>query len=70
MARKRVSVTNETSTGRNTDFHDNYTNKDMTRSQFVNAINKGEYPKYYVKNVNGIDTPVSKPDSSTDNNLG
>ena len=39
---KRVTVTNQTSSGRNTKFHDNYTGKDMTRSQFVNQISKAQ----------------------------
>jgi len=70
MSRKRVTVTNETSTGRNTNFHDNYTNVDMTRQQFVNEINKGNYNNYHVSKINGVDTPVSNPDKSTNNNLG
>ncbi len=32
---KRVKVTQENSSGRNTKFHDNFTGKDMTRNQFV-----------------------------------
>lgn len=67
---KRVSVTNQTDTGRNIVFHDNYTNTTMSRQQFVNAINSGIYPKYIVKIINGIPTPVSKPDRTTNNNLG
>ncbi|ALJ30799.1 hypothetical protein AKUA1202_04880 [Apilactobacillus kunkeei] len=67
---KRVSVTDQTDTGRNTAFHDNYTNTNMSRQQFVNAIKNGIYPKYMVKNINGVPTPVSKPDRTTNNNLG
>lgn len=70
MSRKRVTVTNETPTGRNTNFHDNYTNVDMTRQQFVNEINKGNYNNYHVNKINGVDTPVSNPDKSINNNLG
>lgn len=66
---KRISVTSETSTGRNTKFHDNYTGADMTRPQFVNQITAGNYQHYCVKQINGVATPVSKPDSSTNNNL-
>jgi hypothetical protein len=69
MARKRVRVTNENSTGRNEKFHDNYTGADMTRKQFVNEINKGNYSNYHVRKINGVDTPVSNPDKSTNNNL-
>lgn len=62
---KRVSVTRESSTGRNTNFHDNYTGANMTRAQFVRQINNGNYENYHVRNINGIDTPVSNPDSSS-----
>lgn len=70
MARKRITVTNETDTGRNTNFHDNYTDKNMTRNQFVKEINNGNYPNYHVRIINGVETPVSNPDKSTNNNLG
>ncbi len=67
---KRVTVTNQTSSGRNTKFHDNYTGKDMTRSQFVNQIKQGNYDNYHICTINGIETPVSNPDNSSNNNLG
>ena len=69
MARKRVVVTKETSTGRNVGFHDNRTNKDMSRAEFVKKIEQGAYPNYHVRDVNGVKTPVSNPDGSTNNNL-
>ncbi len=67
---KRVSVTHEDSNGRNTHFHDNYTGENMTRSQFVKQIENGSYSNYHVREINGIKTPVSNPDSSSRNNLG
>ena len=67
---KRVTVTNQTSSGRNTRFHDNYTGKDMTRSQFVNQIKQGNYDNYHIRTINGIETPVSNLDNSSNNNLG
>lgn len=67
---KRITVTRESSTGRNEMFHDNYTGQNMTRQQFVNQINKGTYDNYHVRNICGIDTPVSNPDKSSRNNLG
>lgn len=70
MGRQRVSVTRESDTGRNERFHDNYKGTDMTRSQFVREINNGNYENYHVRNVNGIPTPVSNPDSTRNNNLG
>lgn len=70
MARKRVTVTRESDSGRNEKFKDNYNGNTMTRQQFVNKINNGEYTNYYVRKINGVDTPCSKPDGSTNNNLG
>ena len=70
MGRKRVRVTNESDSGRNQRFQDNYTGSNMTRSQFVKEINNGGYQNYHVRNVNGIPTPVSNPDSTRNNNLG
>ena len=67
---KRISVTRENSTGRNTNFHDNRTGADMTRAQFVRQINNGNYSDYHVRNINGVATPVSNPDRSSRNNLG
>lgn len=69
VANKRISVTEESGTGRNQRFHDNRTGADMTRAQFVNRIEQGNYPNYHVRNVNGIKTPVSNPDDSELNNL-
>lgn len=70
MGRQRVSVTRESNTGRNERFHDNYKGTDMTRSQFVREINNGNYENYHIRNINGIPTPVSNPDSTRNNNLG
>lgn len=70
MSRKRIKVTNESNSGGNQQFHDNYTGDDMTRKQFVDKIRNGDYPNYHVRNINGVDTPVSNPDSSKNNNLG
>ncbi|MEN8250698.1 MAG: hypothetical protein ABFS32_17325 [Bacteroidota bacterium] len=69
MARKRVTVTRESDSGRNQNFHDNYTGEDMTRAQFVKEIDKGNYPNYHKRNINGVDTPVSNPDGTKNNNL-
>jgi len=71
MARKRVSVTGESATGRNEQFKDNYTGKEMTRKQFVREIEQENpaYDNYHVRRINGVDTPVSNPDQSTNNNL-
>jgi hypothetical protein len=70
MGRKRVEVTSEKTTGRNKTFHDNYSNTDMTRAQFAKQIEHGNYSNYHIRNINGVKTPVSNPDKTTNNNLG
>jgi hypothetical protein len=69
MARKRITVTQESPTGRNLKFHDNRTGADMTRAQFVKQIEAGKYPKYHVRKISGVKTPVSNPDDREYNNL-
>ncbi|AFT76818.1 hypothetical protein AMBLS11_01120 [Alteromonas macleodii str. 'Black Sea 11'] len=69
MGRKRVTTTSESSTGRNTAFHDNFTGNDMTRAQFVKQIESGIYTNYHVRKINGVKTPVSNPDKNVSNNL-
>ena len=69
MANKRVTVTQESETGRNQRFHDNRTGADMTRAQFVKEIERGNYSHYHVREINGVKTPVSNPDGSENNNL-
>ncbi len=66
---KRVTTTEETTTGRNTKFRDNFTGSNMSRAQFVKQIKDGAYPKYHVRKINGVNTPVSNPDSARNNNL-
>ncbi len=67
---KRVSATNETASGRNTRFRDNFTGQEMTRAGFVREIELGNYANYHVREVKGIKTPVSNPDRTRNNNLG
>jgi hypothetical protein len=69
MAKPRVTVTEESESGRNERFRDNQTGKEMTRQQFVREIEKGNYPDYHVRDVNGVPTPVSNPDRSEQDNL-
>lgn len=66
---KRITVTQESDSGRNQQFHDNFTGANMSRAQFVQQIESGQYPNYHVREINGVKTPVSNPDSSTNNNL-
>ena len=67
---KRVSVTSENDSGRNVRFRDNVNGKEMTRSQFVKEIERGNYDNYNIRVINDIKTPVSNPDKSENNNLG
>lgn len=69
MTRKRVSVTKESDSGRNLQFHDNRGGGNMSRAEFVKKIEAGQYPKYHVRKINGVKTPVSNPDKSAANNL-
>lgn len=66
---KRITVTSEQN-GRNETFHDNFRGNNMTREQFVQQIREGNYPNYHIRNINGVDTPVSNPDKTRNNNLG
>ncbi len=66
---KRVTVTQESDSGRNERFHDNYTGQDMTRGEFVRQIRQGNYDNYHVREINGVPTLVSNPDNSENNNL-
>lgn len=70
MKKKRVSVTKESQTGRNEQFIDNITGEKMSRVKFVHKIKHGEYKDHYTKKINGLDTPVSRPDGDKSNNLG
>lgn len=69
---KTVKVTKEKASGRNLEFEDIKTNVKMTRAEFVKQIekNNSKYSNdYYVRQQNGLKTPVSKPDASKKNNL-
>ncbi len=66
---KKVSVLQESETGLNKRFKDSNGNE-MTREEFVAAIQLGLYPGYHVRMINGVPTPVSNPDSTKSNNLG
>ena len=66
----RVSVCKESNTGRNQRFIDNRTHKEMSRNEFVTEIRNGKYQDYYVRKINNIPTPCSKPDGNKKNNLG
>ena len=70
---KKVSVRKEDENGRNILFKDNYTKEIMTDEEFVEKIrnNVNNYQdKYHVRVINGVETPCSNPDNSSNNNLG
>ena len=64
---KTINVSN---TGRNLIFLDTRNNKELTLEQLVKMIEKGKYPKYHIRIINGIKTPCSNPDKNKKNNLG
>jgi hypothetical protein len=66
---KSVRVTSESDSGRNLQFHDNKSGKDMNRAEFVREIKQGNFDDYHVRMINGVSTPVSNPDRSEANNL-
>ena len=69
----KVIAIGETETGRNIMFQDIDNHHMMSRQEFVNRIknpNSVYNNFYYVRKINGIDTPVSKPDGNKKNNLG
>jgi hypothetical protein len=67
---KTVRVTNESESGRNTNFRDIKTGDNMTLSRFVQKIENGGYQDYHIRRINGVKTPCSNPDKSENNNLG
>lgn len=70
-AQPRVVVTRESPTGRNLEFRDTVTGREMDREEFVDAIRDGTYADdYQVRQVNGLATPAAKPNDTTADNLG
>ena len=68
--RARVVVTKESTSGRNLEFHNNNTGRDMTRAQFVKEIEQGECDGYHIRVVNGVKTPAANPNDRECDNLG
>lgn len=69
---KLVKAIAENDTGRNILFQNTGNNEIMTRKDFVARIKNEKsvyHNDYVVKRINGIETPVSKPDKYTNNNL-
>ena len=69
---KKVKVIREDENGRNIFFQNTGNNEIMSRTKFINRIknpNSSYHKDYYVRKINGLDTPVSKPDNNKKNNL-
>lgn len=66
---KPVIVLEESEKGRNESFFDTVTKEVLSRSEFVSKIESGVYSGYTIKTINGVETPVSLPDSRETNNL-
>jgi hypothetical protein len=69
-ANKPIIVLDESRTGRNEVFYDVAQKKSLSRSELVSAISSGRYSGYSLRNINGLETPVSKTDGQELNNLG
>jgi hypothetical protein len=66
---KSVIVLKEDNKGRNELFFDLVSKTVYSREEFVTKIKAGEYKNYFIKLINGVETPHSKPDSHSKNNL-
>ena len=67
---KPIVVLKENETGKNELFCDLSNGNIFDRESFVAGIGNGEYPGYTVASIDGLATPMSKPDGVTSNNLG
>jgi hypothetical protein len=66
---KPVIALTQSSTGRNQTYYDLQKRTMMTNSEFVALIWNGNYPGYSVKQIKGLETPVSKRDQKKKNNI-
>lgn len=69
MKKKIVRVTKESETGLNQMFFDPTKGCSMTRSEFVDKIEKGYYEGYHIMHLNNKKIPRSNPDGKQNNNL-
>jgi hypothetical protein len=68
MAKKRITVTRENSTGLNTHF--NVPGQgEVTRGRLADQVERGMHPDYHVRRVNNQRIIASNPDASESNNL-
>ena len=69
MSGRKITVTSETESGRNTRFNVP-SQGEVTRQTLVQQIRAGEHDDYHVRIINGLATPVSNPNGNGDDNLG
>lgn len=69
-ASKPILVLAEDENGRNEVYMDVVKKQILSCSELVALIQSGKYPGYSVKEIKGVLTPVSNPDSRESNNLG
>lgn len=71
MAKPRLTVVQESKTGKNEKFKDNTTGKVITSSQAIKLVKQGEYKDYAVsKDKNGCEYIRRKADGNENTNLG
>ena len=59
----RVVVLQESSSGENTRFRDIRSGVQMTRAEFVQEVEKGNYPDYHIRIIDRLKRPVLNRDS-------
>lgn len=69
-SKKKVIVIKESKKGKNLSYLDLNQMKFLSRDDFLSEIKLGHYPRYEIKIINRQETPVSKKDGITPNNLG
>ena len=67
---RNVRVISEKPSGLNTRFIDQSTGREMTRGQFADSIESGNYPDYHVRRVGRLRVPASNPNGRNGDNLG
>ena len=65
-----VIVVQESKKGKNRIFYDLNKKEIMKKDEFVTSIKNGDYPNYELRTIHGEETPVSKKDGVSINNLG
>lgn len=68
MEQKRIAVIKEADTWGNDVFRDLDTCEDMSKEEFVQKIENGEYPGYQVQEIAGDKAPLSS--NMLNNNMG